>query len=182
GGFFSQLFISSAGYRGAISFGALLLWLIRHRVKARAVLAGSALIVAGLTAVFGFFMPLTEFSFKPFTVLAGAAISVGLLAAARYLPVRAANFLVGFLAVQCVLDAIFDLKNLALLSLTSDARTDAGNMASLFNWFPFTAPIFWALLWAAVGFVIVSVALRAYAVARQKPSQPDLPFEDPLEV
>src|SRR2546423_15359798 len=31
GGFFSQLLISSAGYLGAISFGALLLWLIRHR-------------------------------------------------------------------------------------------------------------------------------------------------------
>ena len=182
GGFFSQLFISSAGYLGAISFGALLLWLIRHRVKARAVLAGSALVVAGLTAIFGFFVPLTSLSFKPFTVLAGIAISVGLLAAARYLPLRAANFLVGFLAVQCVLDAIFDLKNLALLSLTSDAPTDAVNTARLFHWFPFAAPIFWALLWAAVGFVIVSVALRAYAVARKKPSQPDLPFEDPLEV
>src|SRR5436305_7765037 len=40
GGFFSQLFISSAGYLSAIGFGALLLWLVRHRVKARAVLAG----------------------------------------------------------------------------------------------------------------------------------------------
>ena len=178
GGFFSQLFISSAGYLGAISFGALLLWLIRHRFKARAVLAGSALVVAALTAVFGFFMPLTEFSFKPFTVLAGAGVSVALLAAARYLPLRAANFLVGFLAVQCVLDALFDLKDLALLSLTSDARTDAGNMAAATH----VPAIFWALLWAAVGFVIVSIALRAYAVARKKPSQPDLPFEDPLEV
>src|ERR687886_2369162 len=82
GGFFSQLFISSAGYLGAISFGALLLWLIRHRFKARAVLAGSALIVAALTAVFGFFMPLTDLSFKPFTVLAGAGISAALVAAA----------------------------------------------------------------------------------------------------
>src|SRR3954462_789207 len=36
-GFFSRALISSAGYLGAISFGALLLWLVRLRVKARAV-------------------------------------------------------------------------------------------------------------------------------------------------
>jgi hypothetical protein len=182
GGFFSQLFISSAGYLGAIGFGALLLWLVRHRVKARVVLAGSALVIAGLTAVFGFFVPLTDFSLQPFTVAAGLAISIGLFAAAKYLPLRAANFLVGFLAVQCVLNAIFDLKTVALLSLTSDARTDAGNMASLFHWYPFASSFFWALVWAVAGFLIVSFALRAYAVARKKPSQPDLPFEDPLEV
>src|SRR3982751_3692291 len=39
--FFSRAMISSAGYLGAISFGALLLWLVRLRVKARAVLVGS---------------------------------------------------------------------------------------------------------------------------------------------
>jgi hypothetical protein len=178
GGFFSQLFISSAGYLAAISFGALLLWLVRHRVKARAVLAGSALVIAGLTAVFGFFVPLTNFSLQPFTVAAGLAISVGLFAAAKYLPLRAANFLVGFLAVQCVLNAIFDLKDLALISLTSNARTDAGNM-QLATHIP---AIIWAMVWAVAGFLIVSFALRAYAVARTKPSQPDLPFEDPLEV
>jgi hypothetical protein len=178
GGWFSQVFISSAGYLGAISFGALLLWLIRHRVKARAVLAGSALVVLALTVVFGFIVPLTDFSLRPFTVVSGVAISLALLAAARYLGLRAANFLVGFLAVQCVLNAIFDLKDLALLSLTSDTRTDAGNMQLATH----VPAIFWALLWAGIGFLIVSFALRAYAVARTKPSQPDLPFEDPLEV
>jgi hypothetical protein len=182
GGWFSQLFISSAGYLGAISFGALLLWLIRHRVKARVLLAGSALVVLALTVVFGFIVPLTDFSLRPFTVVSGVTISLALLAAAKYLGARAANFLVGFLAVQCVLNAIFDLKTVALLSLTSDARTDAGNMASLFHWYPFASSFFWALVWAGIGFLIISFALRAYAVARSKPSQPDLPFEDPLEV
>lgn len=182
GGFYSRLLISSAGYLGALSFGALLLWLVRLRVKARIVLAGSALLVAALTAVFGFLVPLTDFSLQPFTVVAGAAIAAALLAAARCLPLRAANFLVGFLAVQCVLNAVFDLKGLLFLSVATNATTDAANAASLFSWFPFAAPVFWALLWAAVGFVIVSIALRAYAVARSRPSQPDLPFEDPLDV
>jgi hypothetical protein len=178
GGFSSQLFISSAGYLGAILFGALLLWLVRLRVKARVVLAGSALLVAGLTLVFGFIVPLTDFSLQPFTVLAGVGVAAALLAAARYLPLRAANFLVGFLAVQCVLNAVFDLKNLAVLSLTSGASTDAGNMAAATG----VPAVVWALLWIAVAFVILSVAMRAYAVARSRPSQPDLPFEDPLEV
>jgi hypothetical protein len=178
GGTFSQFFIASAGYLGATAFGALLLWLVRHRVKARVVLAGSALTVLALTAVFGFLVPLTDFSLQPFTVLAGVGISAGLLAAARYLSLRAANFLVGFLAVQCVLNAIFDLKTLAVLSLTTDGGTDAANMAAATG----LPSILWALLWAGVAFLIVSLALRAYAVARSRPSQPDLPFEDPLDV
>jgi hypothetical protein len=178
GGFFSRFLISSAGYLGAISFGALLLWLIRHRFKARVVLAGSALLVAALTVVFGFVAPLVNFSVQPFTVLAGATITAGLLAAAKYLPLRAANFLVGFLAVQCVLNAVFDLKSLAFMSVFSEEMTDAANMQAATG----VPAIFWALLWAAIGFVVVSLALRAYAVSRSRPTQPDLPFEDPLEV
>jgi hypothetical protein len=177
-GFFSRFLISSAGYVGAITFGALLLWMIRHRFKARVVLAGSALLVAALTLVFGFVAPLTNFSLQPFTVVAGATITAGLLAAAKYLSARGANFLVGFLAVQCVLNAVFDLKSLAFMSAFSSELTDAGNMAAATG----VPALFWALLWAAVGFLIVSLALRAYAVSRSRPSQPDLPFEDPLEV
>jgi len=178
GGTFSQLFISSAGYLGAIGFGALLLWAIRHRVKARALLAGSALVVAALTVVFGFIVPLTNFSLQPFTVLAGVGISVGLLAGARYLGPRAANFLAGFLAVQCVLNAVFDLKGLVYMSVASNAQTDAMNMSAATG----IPAVVWAVMWAVIGFVIVSLVLRAYAVARAQPSQPDLPFEDPLEV
>lgn len=185
GGFFSKMLISSAGYVGAIAFGALLLWLVRKRVKARLVLVGSAVLIAGLTGVFGFLVPLTNFSFNPFTILAGTVITVGLLAAAKYLGPRARNFLVSFLAVQCVLNALFNLRDLLLLSATTDAKTDAVNMASLFSYlWPLNTSIFWGLFWAAVGFIIVTLALRAYAVSKDAPGvQPDLPFEDsPLEV
>src|SRR5918998_3772208 len=98
GGFFSRFFISSAGYLGAIAFGALLLWLIRHRFKARVLLAGSALLIAALTVVFGFVAPLTNFSLQPFTVLAGATITAGRPAPAEYLPPPAAQFLPRLLA------------------------------------------------------------------------------------
>jgi hypothetical protein len=179
GSFFSRMLISSAGYLGAISFGALLLWLVRLRVKAHAVLLGSAVVIAGLTAVFGFLVPLTNFSFSPFTVVAGAAITLGLLAAAKYATRPVANFLVSFLAVQCVLNALFNLRDLFTLSLGSDVRTDAGNMAALTG----IPSIFWAIFWIAVSFVILSLVMRAYAVSRERPAQPDLPFEDsPLEV
>lgn len=179
GEFFSKALISSAGYVGAMAFGALMLWLVRKRVKARVVLIGSAVLIGGLTAVFGFLAPLTNFSLNPFTVLAGAALTAGLLAAAKYLGPRARNFLVSFLAVQCVLNAVFNLYDLFLISATTDAATDAKNMQALTG----ISSIFWGLFWAAVGFVIVTLALRAYAVSKDSPTQPDLPFEDsPLEV
>ena len=34
------------------------------------------------------------------------------------------------------------------------------------------------LIWIGLAFIILSAALRAYAVSRKKSSQPDLPFED----
>ena len=176
GGFFSRLLISSAGYLGAIGFGALLLWLVRMRVKAGAVLVGSGVIIAGLTAVFGFLVPLSNLSFSPFTVVAGAAISVALFAAARLLSRRAANFLVAFLAVQCVLNAVFNLRDLVTLSLFSIEGTDAANMAALTG----VPAVVWALFWVGIAFIVLCLTLRAYAVARDRPSQPDLPFEDPV--
>ena len=182
GSFFSRFLISSAGYTGAIAFGALLLWLVRHKVKARVVLVGSAVIVAVLTAVFGFFVPLTNLSFGSislFTIVAGAAITAGLLAAAKFLGPRARNFLVSFLAVQCVLDAVFGLRDLFYLSVNTDAATDAKNMELLTG----VPSIFWALFWIAISLVILTLALRAYVAGKDAPSQPDLPFEDtPLEV
>lgn len=185
GSYFSQMLISSAGYLTAIGFGALLLWLVRLRVKARVVLVGSAAIIAALTVVFGFLVPLTNLSFSPFTVVSGALIAAGLLAAAKYASRPVANFLVSFLAVQCVLGALYDLSNLFLLSVNTDAPTDAHNMANIFPaWlWPLSTSIFWAVFWIAVSLVIMSLALRCFAVCREKPAQPDLPFEDsPLEV
>jgi hypothetical protein len=185
GSYFSQMLIASAGYLTAIGFGALLLWLVRLRVKARAVLVGSSVVIAGLTAVFGFLVPLTNFSFSPFTLFSGALIAAGLLAAAKYASRPVANFLVSFLAVQCVLGALYDLSNLFLISVNTDAATDARNMANIFPvWlWPLSTSIFWAVFWIAVSLLIMSLALRCYAVCREKPAQPDLPFEDsPLEV
>src|SRR3954467_5103644 len=74
GGLFSEVLISSAGYIGAMSFGALLLVLIRKTIQARIVLLASGLFIFALTMIFGFIKPLWSFSGLagiPFTVLAG---------------------------------------------------------------------------------------------------------------
>jgi hypothetical protein len=175
GGVFSQMFVSSAGYLGAMTFGALLLVLIRRAFAARVVLAASGAFILLLTVVFGFLAPLWNLTLPGlFTLVAGVALPVGLFFAARALSPKAATFLVAFLAVQCVLNAVFDLKTLFFISAFSGAHSDAANMAAATG----VPQIFWALFWMGVAFVILSLALRAYAVRGESPSQPDLPFED----
>src|SRR5919107_2791459 len=49
GGLLSKMFVSSAGYLGAMTFGALLLVLIRRAFAARFVLVGSAALILLLT-------------------------------------------------------------------------------------------------------------------------------------
>jgi hypothetical protein len=180
GGVLSRMFVSSAGYLGAMTFGALLLVLIRRAFAARIVLAASGAYVLLLTIFFGFLAPLWNLSLPGlFTLVAGVALPLGLFAAARYLGARAAAFLVSFLAVQCVLNAVFDLKNVLLASALSDAHTDAANMQAATG----ISSIFWAVFWIAVSLVLLSLALRAYVAGKDAPTQPDLPFEDsPLEV
>jgi hypothetical protein len=179
GGLFSQVIVASAGYLGSMTFGALLLVLIRKAIAARIVLFGSAVIVASLTLVFGLFKPIwtgTTLSGIPFTVLAGALLSVGLIAVARFAAPRVASFLVSFLAVQCVLNALLDLKTVFFLSspFGPSVHTDAMNMATATH----IPAIFWTVIWIGIAFVILWFAMRLYVVSRDSKSQPDLPFEE----
>lgn len=181
GGLISQLLVSSAGYVGTMTFGALLLTLIRCSFAARFVLAASGVYILLLTLFFGFLAPVWNLSLPGlFTLVAGVALPAGLFAAAKYLRPRAAMFLLSFLAVQCVLNAVFDLKNVFLISALTDAHTDAANMQAATG----IPAVLWALFWALISFVIVTLALRAYAAGKDAPAaQQDLPFEDsPLEV
>ena len=100
---------------------ALLLVLIRRAVAARLVLLGSAGIVLALTIIFGVVKPLfagawLSLSGLPFTLLAGVLLSAGLFAVARFASARVATFVVSLLAVQCVLNALLDLKTVFFLS------------------------------------------------------------------
>lgn len=173
GNLISDFFVASGGYLGAMSYGALLLLLIRRAVAARRVLIGSAAIILTLTFAYGLS--------SLFTVAAGVTLASILLVTALYASPRLATFLVSFLAVQCVLNALFDLKTVLLLSsplVGSDVLTDAANMANATG----IPALFWALLWIGVAVLILSSTLRAYAVSRQQDKQQDLPFEDSPEL
>lgn len=183
GGMLSQMFVASAGYLGSMAFGALLLVLIRRAVAARVVLLGSAGLIFALTIVYGLFKPVLSWgvlSGIPFTFLAGTLLSVGLVAAARYASPRTATFLVSFLAVQCVLNALLDLKTVFFLSspFAPSVPTDAVNMSHATG----VPAIFWAIVWIGIALVILSAAMKFYVVSRDRAaSQPDLPFEASAE-
>jgi len=179
GGIISQIFISSAGYIGSMAFGALLLILIRKAIAARFVLLGSAILVFGMTMIFGFIKPLfwiNAWSGIPFTLFAGLFISVGLVLIARFASARVATFFVSFLAVQCVLNALFDLKTVFFLSspFGPTVQTDAVNMATATG----IPAIFWTIGWIAFALGILWFAMRFYVARRESGYQPDLPFED----
>lgn len=179
GGLLSQVFISSAGYLGAMAFGALLLVLIRRTVAARIVLLASALFIFGLTMIFGLFKPLYSFnglSGIPFTLLAGVVISVGLVLIARFASARVATFFVSFLAVQCVLNALFDLKTVFFMAspFAPAVPTDAVNMARATG----IPAILWAGVWISLALGILWFAMRLYVAGRDRSFQPDLPFEE----
>jgi hypothetical protein len=179
GGLVSQFFISSAGYLGAMAFGALLLVLIRKAVAARIVLVGCAVFVFALTMIYGLFKPvfsMTAWSGIPFTLLAGTLLSVGLVLIAKFASPRVATFFVSFLAVQSVLNALFDLKTVFFLAAPFGPAvpTDAVNMANATG----IPAIFWTVLWIAFALGILWFAMRLYVAGRDKGYQPDLPFEE----
>jgi Peptidase M50B-like len=171
GGVISQMIVSSAGYVGAMSFGATLLVLIRRSVAARVVLLGSSLVVLALTTIFGVIKPLLSGTWGslgglPFTLLAGGLLAVGLFAVARFASAKVATFLVSLLAVQCVLNALLDLKTVFFLSspFATTVPTDALNMANATG----IPAMFWAVLWIALSVLILAVAIKQYIISQRK--------------
>ena len=180
GGLFSQILVASAGYLGAMAYGALLLVLIRKAVAARIVLLVSGVYILALTLIFGLIKPLYSFdglSGIPFTVLAGIVISAALVLIARFASARVATFFMSFLAVQCVLNALFNLRDLFTLSTpfgSAFVHTDAVNMANVTG----IPAIFWAAFWIVLALGILWFVMRLYVAGRDQSFQPDLPFEE----
>jgi hypothetical protein len=179
GGLISEMFVSSAGYIGSMAFGALLLVLIRKAIAARIILLGCGILVFTLTMIYGVLKPIfsvNAWSGIPFTLLAGTAITVALVLIARFASLRVATFFVSFLAVQCVLNALFDLKTVFFLSspFAPAIPTDAVNMASATG----IPAIFWTVIWIGLALGILWFAMRLYVAGRDKGYQPDLPFEE----
>ena len=162
GGLFSQIFINSAGYLGSMAFGALLLVLIRKAVAARIVLLACGIFIFSLTMIYGLFKPLVWMT--------------GWVLIAKFASARVATFFVSFLAVQCVLNALFDLKTVFLLATpyAPPVANDAMNMANATG----IPAIFWTVIWIALALGILWFVMRLYVAGRDKSYQPDLPFEE----
>jgi hypothetical protein len=143
------LLVSSAGYLTSTVYGATLLVVCRQGASAKGVLAVTA---AGILA-------LTVFVVEGlFGWLAGLGLVALLVYVAAAASLRAAHFFLSFLAVQCCLNALYDLNTLFVLSTVTRAPSDAVNMQRL------TAipAAFWALAWLAVSVVVLVWALRKH--------------------
>jgi hypothetical protein len=182
-GFFGQILTSSAGYLGTTAFGVLLLFLMRRTFSPNKVLMGIGAFVAFVTLFFGILMPFFNiFSLNVsilsvmFTVFCGVLLSAGIFALGKYASLKTANFAVAFLAVQCLLNAFLDLKNLFFINaplIGSDLQNDATNMANATG----LPGIVWVFIWIGLSILMISIGLRVYAVSQNK-AQQDLPFED----
>jgi hypothetical protein len=177
GGTISQIFVASAGYLSSMAYGALLLVLIRRSFAARAVLIGSAVLVLALTLIYGLFKPIVSgiaWSGIPFTLFAGSLLSIGLILVARLAKAKVATFFVSFLAVQCILNALLDLKTVFFLSspFAPSVPTDALNMANATG----IPAMFWAVTWVTIAVGILVLAMRFYVTSRNRALRPDLNF------
>lgn len=166
------LLTSTAGYLGTTAFGVLLLYLIRKNVSSHKVLFSMGALLGVITIVFGVVFPVfnflslrVPFSSIAFTVAAGLVLAVGLMALALYSSPRIANFAVGFLAVQCLLNALTDLKTLFFINaplIGDNISSDAGNMATATG----IPAIVWTVIWIVASLGFIYLGFRMYMAAR----------------
>ena len=175
----SSMLISSAGYLGATAFGTLLLVWMRFGFSSRMALYFSSGLVGVMTVVFCFLAPFwnllanVTFGSVVFTVFSGAVLSAGLFAVAKFANDKWVNFALAFLAVQCLLNAFFSLKDLFFISAAGSQPTDAANMAAATG----VPALIWVVLWIAISVVMISLGLRLYAVSKAAKSGDSI-FED----
>ncbi|HLJ55362.1 MAG TPA: M50 family metallopeptidase, partial [Chthonomonadaceae bacterium] len=93
-----------------------------------------------------------------FTPIAGVLLAAGLFAAARFAPPNWTEFVASFLAVQCGLNALGDLRTLLYITSGGFGDNDALFMAQHY----FVPAVVWALIWAAISLTVIGVSLWSY--------------------
>jgi hypothetical protein len=171
---FSSFLTSSAGYLGTAICGALLLFMIRQKFLAKNILIAIAVFIGIMAFLFGLIVPLfnifdstIKFIDIAFTFLTGTLIALALIFLALKCSPEIQNFAVAFLAVQLVLNALFDLKTLFMINaplIGTNMHTDAANMEKLTG----IPAIVWVLIWIGLSVLIISIALRLYVISRRK--------------
>ena len=153
GGF--SIIIASAGYLTSTIFGAVLLLFGRNAKYAKGVIFVVAFLMLGLTFLFmkGFF-----------GWIVGLIIVAVLGVTAFFASPRVAHFFLNFLAVQCCLNALYDLRVLFELSATTREASDAMNMQRL----TLIPAVIWASLWLLLSAGVLWIALKQYFKVREK--------------
>ena len=169
--------VLSGGYIGSTVFGALLLQtgrLTRWKNAGCSTLYAAAFYILGITVLWAhnpFNNPGNSFTGGGsltadfFTPLAGLCLFFLLFALARLSSPRVASFLAAFLAVQCSLNALVDLRTLLYITTNNLGDNDAVFMSKQY----LLPPTFWALLWASISLSVIVVSLWSYnrSISRQ---------------
>jgi hypothetical protein len=165
--------ISSAGYLGATIYGAVLLLLLRKAERAKPLAIATAGLVLLETIVLGSNLVIW---------ISGLAVGAMLLAVGWFAPRKVVHFFMSFLAIQAVLNALYDLKALFFLSVWDPNRlTDARNMAGATG--DLLPAVFWAIAWGAVAVAILAFTLVIYyktLVGPKASTQPEVNYNDLL--
>ena len=143
------IIISSAGYLTSTLFGAALLLIGRNGKHAKTALGLIAVLILAVTLVWvkGIF-----------GLIVGVGLTAVLILFAAAANPKVAHFFLSFLAVQCCLNALYDLKTLFLISAITSQSSDAVNMQRL----TFIPAMVWALLWLGLSLVVLWVTLKTY--------------------
>ena len=177
-GLLSGLLISSAGYLGTTLYGAGLLAWMRFGYSSRIALYISAGFVVAMTVMFGFLAPVFSlFSTVTvgsvlFTGFAGLMVAAILAAVAYFASAKWANFALAFLAVQCLLNAMFSLVDLLFITTLTNGHSDAVNMSAATG----IPAIVWVLIWFGISILMISAGLRIYSISKR--SKSETVFED----
>ena len=158
----------SGGYVGAALFGALLLQvgrLTRWKNAGRTALYAAAFYILGVTLLWAhnpFNNPQNGITGGAapdfFTMGAGVCLFFLLFGLARLASPRVAHFLAAFLAVQCSLNALVDLRTLLFITTNNLGDNDAVFMSQHY----LLPPTFWALSWAGIAVAAIGVSLWIY--------------------
>lgn len=145
-----SLLIASAGYLTSAAYGGLLLALSRQGRNSRNVLIVNAFLILALTGLFAEGI---------FTWIVGIALIFVLLVAGSSRNGEWPHLLLNFLALQCSMNAIFDLGTLLQVTSTTRIHNDAAIMENA----TLIPALIWALMWAALSLLFLVVGLLIYA-------------------
>jgi hypothetical protein len=151
----SSIITASAGYLTSTIFGAVLLLFGRNSKYSKAVLFFVTILILALT----FFFMKNLFGWGVGLVMVAF---LGLIA--HFGSPRFAHFFLNFLAVQCCLNALYDLRVLFEISATTREASDAMNMQKL----TFIPAVVWAVLWLLLSAIVLWIALKQYFKVREK--------------